>query len=130
MVTALSFRRMDGGCKSFVGFRSPLVARARAGEGVSDARCPPGGGATACVGDSGETNSAEGNIARRQPVTPAPVAWGFCRGSRFAQKCCLRFAFTFAFDLDMESGNGRVPEPWCRVTDHLSVCAGHRSACW
>src|SRR6218665_4114820 len=70
----------------------------------------PVGGATACVGDNSETNFAERNIARRQPVTPAPAAWGFCHGSRFAQKYFLRFAFAFTNDSDMDSGTGRVPE--------------------
>src|SRR6218665_2830203 len=41
-VTALSF--LHNGCKGLVGFRSPLAARATADEGVSDVRCPPGGG--------------------------------------------------------------------------------------
>src|SRR6218665_2907702 len=41
-VTALSF--LHNGCKSWVGFRSPLAARATADEDVSDVRCPPGGG--------------------------------------------------------------------------------------
>src|SRR6218665_2020395 len=76
--------------QELVGFRSPLVARATADEGVSEARRPSARGvATACIGDNGATNFAERNIARRQPVTPAPAVWGFCHGSRFAQKYCL-----------------------------------------
>src|SRR6218665_258603 len=58
------------------------------------------------------------NIAYWQPITPALAAREGCRRSGLAQKCCLRRAF--AFDSDMESGNGRVPEPWCRVTDQMS----------
>src|SRR6218665_4205410 len=61
------------------------------------------------------------NIAPRQPITPALAARGGCRRSGLAPKCCLRLAF--AFDSDVESGNGRVPEPWCRVTDPLSEAA-------
>src|SRR6218665_316978 len=68
------------------------------------------------------------NIAHRQPLTPALAARGGCRRSGLAQKCCLRLAF--AFDSDMESGNGRVPEPGCRVTEQMSQAAArsHRSA--
>src|SRR6218665_3341810 len=61
------------------------------------------------------------NIAYWQPITPALAAREGCRRSGLAQKCCLRRAF--AFDSDMESGNGRVPEPWCRVTDQMSQVA-------
>src|SRR6218665_379253 len=61
------------------------------------------------------------NIAHRKPNTPALAARGGCRPSGRAQKCCLRLAF--AFDSDMESGNGRVPEPGCRVTDQMSQAA-------
>src|SRR6218665_3255513 len=50
-------------------------------------------------------------------LPPALAARGGCRRSGLAQKCCLRLAF--AFDSDMESGNGRVPEPGCRVTDQM-----------
>src|SRR6218665_4097913 len=68
------------------------------------------------------------NIAYWQPITPALAVRRGCRRSGLAQKCCLRLAF--AFDSDMESGNGRVPAPWCRVTDQMSQAAArsHRSA--
>jgi len=56
--------------KSLVGFRSPLAARATADEGVNDVRCPPGGGATACMGDNVETNPAARNIAQWKPINP------------------------------------------------------------
>src|SRR6218665_1584298 len=101
---------MGGGCKSLSGVVRPSWPGPRRTRVSAMPVVRPGGGATACVGDNSETNFAERNIARRQPVTPAPAAWGFCHGSRFAQKYCLRFAFAFTNDSDMESGNGRVPE--------------------
>src|SRR6218665_735038 len=55
-----------------------FAARGQGHGGVSDVRCPPGGGATACIGDNVETNPAARNIASAQPITPV------CR-SRFAQ---------------------------------------------
>src|SRR6218665_3198874 len=61
------------------------------------------------------------NIAYWQPIIPALAAREGCRRSGLAQKCCLRLAF--AFDSDMESGNGRVPAPWCRVTHQMSQAA-------
>src|SRR6218665_1181516 len=84
---------MDGGCKSLSGFVRPSWPGPRRTRGSAKAVVRPVGGATACLGDNGETNFAERNIARWQSVTPAPAAWGFCHGSRFAQKYCLRFAF-------------------------------------
>src|SRR6218665_3062005 len=94
--------------------RVSFAPRGQGHGGRGGPRCPSSarGGATACIGDNGATNFAETNLARRQPVTPAPAVWGFCHGSRFAQKYCLRFAFAFTFtnDSDMEPGNGRVPE--------------------
>src|SRR6218665_35787 len=107
-----------------VGFRSPLVARATGGGGGRGGPRPPRGGAQPCFVANGETNLAERNIAWRQPVTPAPAAWGFCHGSRFVQKYCLRFAFTN--DSDMESGNGRVPESGVTSPIICLYAAGHR----
>src|SRR6218665_419170 len=43
--------------------RVSFAARGQGHGGVSDVRCPPGGGATACIGDNVETNPAAWNIA-------------------------------------------------------------------
>src|SRR6218665_499195 len=124
------------GCRSLVGFRSSLAARAARDEeearGVSDASMPvtsPGGAQQRFAPlTTVEQIPLRQNIAHRQTITPALAARGGCRRSGLAQKCCLRLAF--AFDSDMESGNGRVPEPGCRVTDQMSQAAArsHRSA--
>src|SRR6218665_978653 len=124
------------GCRSLVGFRSCLSARAakheEKGRGGSDGPMPvssPRGVQQRFAPlTTVEQIPLRQNIAQRQPITPALAARGGCRRSGLAQKCCLRLAF--AFDSDMESGNGRVPEPGCRVTDQMSQAAArsHRSA--
>src|SRR6218665_871724 len=124
------------GCRSLVGCRSSLAARAARDEeearGVSDASMPvtsPGGVQQRFAPlTTVEQIPLRQNIAHRQPITPALAARGGCRRSGLAQKSCLRLAF--ACDSDMESGNGRVPEPGCRVTDQMSQAAArsHRSA--
>src|SRR6218665_2122604 len=117
------------GCKGLIWLRSPLAARATANEGVGDARCPPGGAEQRLAPlTTVKQIPLRQNIAYWQPIIPALAARGGCRRSGLAQKCCLRLAF--AFDSDMDSGNGRVPEPWCRATDQMSQAAArsHRSA--
>src|SRR6218665_147356 len=129
MATVLSFR-WNGGMQEFG--RVPFVScgqgrktrvRGEGGQRCLDACYLPRRGATKnLTPDNPGTNSPapkqiplRQNIAHRQPIPPALAARGGCRRSGLAQKCCLRLAF--AFDSDMESGNGRVPEPGCRVTD-------------
>src|SRR6218665_397253 len=110
------------GCKGLIWLRSPLAATATANEGGGDARCPPRGAAQRLAPlATVKQIPLRQNIAYWQPIIPALAARGGCRRSGLAQKCCLRLAF--AFDSDMESGNGRVPEPWCRVTDQMSQAA-------
>src|SRR6218665_2925298 len=87
-------------------------------------RCPlptRRGVTTTCTADNRETNSTAPEYSVLAAHHPGACCPGGCRRSGLAQKCCLRLAF--AFDSDMESGNGRVPEPWCRVTDQMSQAA-------
>src|SRR6218665_2975091 len=75
---------------------------------------PRRGATTICTADNRGTNSTAPEYSA--PATHHPGA------------CCPGGAF--ASDSDMESGNGRVPAPWCRVTDQMSQAAArsHRSA--